>query len=131
MGGTAAIIAENAQLRAARHKHSVSVVTLDVDYFRAFIDNHGHDAGDTVLRHVGEILQSPFTDDAVRCRFGGEEFVVLPRRTLDWRRNRCGMRQGSRPGCGGRSARCWRMPLRPPRRVAGEKARRRENLHVR
>ena len=75
------IIAENAQLRAARHKHPVSVVTLDVE---AFNDNRGHDAGDTV-----------------RCRFGGEEFVVLPRRTLDWRRNRCGMRQGSRPGCGG------------------------------
>ena len=92
------IIAENAQLRAARHKHPVSVVTLDVE---AFNDNHGHDAGDTVLRHVGEILQALFADAAVRCRFGGEEFVVLPRRTLDWRRNRCGMLQGSRPGCGG------------------------------
>ena len=101
MGGTAAIIAENAQLRAARHKHPVSVVTLDVDHFKAFDDNHGHDAGDTVLRHVGEILQSLFTDDAVPCRFGGEEFVVQPRRTLDWRRNRCGMRQGGRPGRGG------------------------------
>ena len=71
-------------LRAARHKHPVSVVTLDVDHFKAFNDNHGHDAGDTVLRHVGEILQSLFTDDAVPCRFGGEEFVVLlPGATLD------------------------------------------------
>src|SRR5262249_16860274 len=40
-------------------------------------DNHGHDAGDTVLRHVGEILRAQFSGDAVPCRFGGEEFVVL------------------------------------------------------
>lgn len=64
-------------LRAERNKSPVSVVTLDVDHFKSFNDNHGHDAGDTVLRHVGEILRALFTDDAVPCRFGGEEFVVL------------------------------------------------------
>lgn len=64
-------------LRATRHKHPVSVITLDVDHFKKFNDNHGHDAGDTVLRHVGEILASQFADDAVPCRFGGEEFVVM------------------------------------------------------
>ena len=64
-------------LRAERGKHPVSVVTIDVDHFKAFNDNHGHDAGDTVLRHVGEILRALFTDEAVPCRFGGEEFVVL------------------------------------------------------
>ncbi|CAL75832.1 Putative diguanylate cyclase (GGDEF) with GAF and HAMP domains [Bradyrhizobium sp. ORS 278] len=64
-------------LRAARHKSPVSVVTLDVDHFKTFNDNHGHDAGDTVLRHVGEILRATFADDGVPCRFGGEEFVVL------------------------------------------------------
>jgi diguanylate cyclase (GGDEF)-like protein len=71
-------------LRATRHKHPVSVITLDVDHFKKFNDNHGHDAGDTVLRHVGEILGAMFADDAVPCRFGGEEFVVmLPNSTLD------------------------------------------------
>lgn len=64
-------------LRATRHKHPVSVITLDVDHFKKFNDNHGHDAGDTVLRHVGEILASQFGEDAVPCRFGGEEFVVM------------------------------------------------------
>jgi diguanylate cyclase (GGDEF)-like protein len=64
-------------LRARRNRHPVSVVTVDVDHFKAFNDNHGHDAGDTVLRHVGEIMSAMFTDDAIPCRFGGEEFVVL------------------------------------------------------
>lgn len=64
-------------LRAERNKSPVSVVTLDVDHFKSFNDNHGHDAGDAVLRHVGEILRSLFAGDAVPCRFGGEEFVVL------------------------------------------------------
>jgi diguanylate cyclase (GGDEF)-like protein len=64
-------------IRAERHKHPISVVTVDVDHFKTLNDNHGHDAGDTVLRHVGEIMRSLFTDDAVPCRFGGEEFVVL------------------------------------------------------
>jgi diguanylate cyclase (GGDEF)-like protein len=53
------------------------VVTVDIDHFQTFNDNHGHDAGDTVLRHVGEILRAQFTGNAVPCRFGGEEFVVL------------------------------------------------------
>jgi diguanylate cyclase (GGDEF)-like protein len=55
----------------------VSLLTVDVDHFKSFNDNHGHDAGDTVLRNVGEIMRSLFIDDAVPCRFGGEEFVVM------------------------------------------------------
>ncbi|CCD99283.1 diguanylate cyclase [Bradyrhizobium sp. STM 3809] len=64
-------------LRAARTGTPVSVVTLDVDHFKSFNDNHGHEAGDTVLRHIGEILRAACGDDDVPCRLGGEEFVVL------------------------------------------------------
>jgi diguanylate cyclase (GGDEF)-like protein len=64
-------------LRAERDKRPLSVVSLDVDHFKSFNDNHGHDAGDTVLRHVGEALRALFGGDAVPCRFGGEEFIVL------------------------------------------------------
>ncbi|MGL4243692.1 MAG: sensor domain-containing diguanylate cyclase, partial [Beijerinckiaceae bacterium] len=64
-------------LRADRSGHPVSVIVIDVDHFKAFNDNHGHDAGDTVLRHVGETMAALFVDDAVPCRFGGEEFVAL------------------------------------------------------
>ncbi len=63
--------------RAARGKQSVSVLSIDVDHFKTFNDNHGHDAGDCVLRCVGEALHSTFREEDVPCRFGGEEFVVL------------------------------------------------------
>ncbi len=63
--------------RAARSGQSVSVLSIDVDHFKKFNDNHGHDAGDTVLRAVSALLSSTFKDDEVPCRFGGEEFVVL------------------------------------------------------
>ncbi len=63
--------------RAARAGQFVSVLSIDVDHFKTFNDNHGHDAGDCVLRCVGETLRSTFRDDDVPCRFGGEEFVVL------------------------------------------------------
>ncbi|MGJ5141998.1 diguanylate cyclase [Bradyrhizobium oligotrophicum] len=64
-------------LRAARNQTPLSVVTLDIDHFKSFNDNHGHEAGDTVLRHVGEILKATFRGDDVPCRLGGEEFVVM------------------------------------------------------
>ena len=64
-------------LRAARSRTPVSVVTLDIDHFKSFNDNHGHEAGDTVLRHIGEILKATFADGEMPCRLGGEEFVVL------------------------------------------------------
>ncbi|WP_257166037.1 diguanylate cyclase [Bradyrhizobium sp. SRS-191] len=64
-------------LRASRSRTPVSIVTLDIDHFKSFNDNHGHEAGDTVLRHVGEILKASFSDDDVPCRLGGEEFVVV------------------------------------------------------
>ena len=63
--------------RAARTGQSVGVLSLDVDHFKKFNDNHGHDAGDMVLRAVGECLKSSFRDEDVPCRFGGEEFVVI------------------------------------------------------
>lgn len=63
--------------RAARARQPVSVLSIDVDHFKKFNDNHGHDAGDTVLREVGNCLEGVFRNEDVACRFGGEEFVVV------------------------------------------------------
>ncbi|MFM9862968.1 MAG: diguanylate cyclase [Micropepsaceae bacterium] len=63
--------------RAARNGQPVSVISIDVDHFKKFNDNHGHDAGDTVLRAVGEAMTATFRGEDVACRFGGEEFVAL------------------------------------------------------
>lgn len=56
---------------------AVHVIYLDLDHFKRFNDTHGHDAGDFVLRAVGEALDASCVDDAVACRMGGEEFVLL------------------------------------------------------
>jgi diguanylate cyclase (GGDEF)-like protein len=63
--------------RAARTNQDVGVLSLDIDHFKKYNDNHGHDAGDTVLRAVGGCLDTQFRADDVPCRFGGEEFVVI------------------------------------------------------
>jgi diguanylate cyclase (GGDEF)-like protein len=71
--------------RAMRAGQCVSILSIDVDHFKKCNDNHGHDAGDTVLRAFGECLESSFRDGDIACRFGGEEFVVvLPGSTADF-----------------------------------------------
>jgi diguanylate cyclase (GGDEF)-like protein len=75
--------------RAARHSQSVGVIMLDLDHFKHFNDTYGHDAGDQLLRMVGQFLQTNTRGDDVACRYGGEEFIlVLPGATLEatWQR---------------------------------------------
>jgi diguanylate cyclase (GGDEF)-like protein len=55
----------------------VSLISLDADHFKRLNDTHGHDAGDTVLRAVSELLGSMFQGRDVVARLGGEEFSVL------------------------------------------------------
>ena len=65
--------------RAARNGEPVTLMMLDVDHFKRFNDNHGHQAGDDVLRHVGATLIAASRDFDTPARYGGEEFaVVLP-----------------------------------------------------
>lgn len=63
--------------RATIKAAPVSLISLDIDHFKLFNDNHGHDAGDTVLREVGRLLSDHFADWGFPCRTGGEEFIVL------------------------------------------------------
>ncbi|WP_209011032.1 diguanylate cyclase [Labrenzia sp. PHM005] len=66
------------QLEASKYKgHPVSLVSVDVDHFKKFNDNHGHDAGDMVLRAVGTALEDACDGDQLPCRLGGEEFMIL------------------------------------------------------
>lgn len=55
----------------------LSVMMIDVDHFKAVNDNHGHAAGDAVLKRIGEVLKSAFYETDVVGRYGGEEFIVL------------------------------------------------------
>ena len=64
--------------RAVRNGMPLSLLILDVDFFKAFNDKQGHQAGDDVLRGVAQILRESVHRAAdVVARYGGEEFVVL------------------------------------------------------
>jgi diguanylate cyclase (GGDEF)-like protein len=60
-----------------RRSSCFGLISFDADRFKTFNDNHGHDAGDMVLRAIGAKLTEIMTAGEVCCRFGGEEFAVL------------------------------------------------------
>lgn len=65
--------------RAARHHFFVSLVMLDIDFFKHYNDQHGHPAGDQVLRGIAKLMRDNIRSIDVAVRYGGEEFVmVLP-----------------------------------------------------
>lgn len=63
--------------RSVRSNRPLTVAMLDVDRFKTLNDNHGHAAGDHVLRSVAKLLQDKLRSTDMIARFGGEEFVVL------------------------------------------------------
>jgi diguanylate cyclase (GGDEF)-like protein len=70
--------------RVRRSGKPLSLLSIDVDHFKLFNDNHGHDAGDTVLRTVGENLSFMLREEDIVCRQGGEEFVmIMPETALE------------------------------------------------
>ena len=63
--------------RCARDGRPVSLVMIDVDYFKEFNDEYGHIAGDRVLSAVAKILTNQFRPRDLLVRYGGDEFAVL------------------------------------------------------
>ncbi|MCP4645610.1 MAG: GGDEF domain-containing protein [bacterium] len=62
---------------AKRYGHSLSLLMIDADRFKAFNDEHGHAVGDEILKLMAEALKQGLREVDVLARFGGEEFVVL------------------------------------------------------
>ena len=63
--------------RAQRTRSACGVLMVDLDHFKRVNDTHGHLAGDSVLKAVGDLLRAEVRDYDVVGRFGGEEFAVL------------------------------------------------------
>jgi diguanylate cyclase (GGDEF)-like protein len=61
---------------AQRLSRPLALGFLDVDHFKRVNDTHGHLAGDRVLMQMGRLLATRFRREDLRCRWGGEEFVV-------------------------------------------------------
>jgi two-component system cell cycle response regulator len=55
----------------------LSVLILDIDYFKSINDTHGHDAGDAVLQDFAIRIRKSIRGIDLACRYGGEEFVVV------------------------------------------------------
>jgi two-component system, cell cycle response regulator len=55
----------------------LSVLMLDIDYFKSINDTHGHDAGDDVLQDFATRIRKSIRGIDLACRYGGEEFVVV------------------------------------------------------
>lgn len=71
---------ETANLALSRAKRTgapFGLLSIDVDHFKTFNDQFGHEAGDMVLREVGSLMYQVFRGDMSPCRIGGEEFVVV------------------------------------------------------
>lgn len=64
-------------MRAKRHGQPLSVLMLDMDHFKLFNDNFGHDAGDYVLKSLASLLNDCLRGEDTSCRIGGEEMAVL------------------------------------------------------
>jgi len=63
--------------RHQRYRQPLSLLMLDVDHFKQVNDTFGHQAGDEVLRRIGQILQDSLRSMDLAARYGGEEFAVL------------------------------------------------------
>lgn len=63
--------------RATRNSKTLCVAMVDIDFFKKINDTFGHDAGDEVLKYLGNYLKTNMRDSDTACRYGGEEFVII------------------------------------------------------
>lgn len=62
----------------------ISMIFMDIDYFKNYNDTYGHQKGDDVLRKIGDIIKTNIRTGDIPARYGGEEFaVILPNTTED------------------------------------------------
>jgi diguanylate cyclase (GGDEF)-like protein len=70
-------IIESELSRAKRYEHPLSVIFMDIDFFKSINDVYGHQFGDVVLRQFANNLQKVVRSSDILVRYGGEEFVVI------------------------------------------------------
>ena len=70
--------------RARRDQNPLSIIVIDVDYFKEFNDKFGHEAGDKMLQALARHLNSRTRGHDIACRYGGDEFLLaLPGASLE------------------------------------------------
>lgn len=70
--------------RAERKTTSIGIIMIDIDHFKKINDNFGHQAGDLVLKAIGNVLEKNIRQYDFACRYGGEELtIILPETSLN------------------------------------------------
>lgn len=63
--------------KANRYQFELSVLMLDLDHFKQVNDVYGHQAGDQILKEIGNLVGRELRDSDVLARYGGEEFLII------------------------------------------------------
>ena len=63
--------------RSERHSIPLSVMLIDVDYFKKYNDSHGHPEGDALLAELVKVVKTSIRNIDILCRYGGDEFAVI------------------------------------------------------
>jgi len=63
--------------RAVRYDLPLSVIMIDIDWFKKLNDGYGHEAGNAVLKELARVIKECIRDVDIFARYGGEEFVVI------------------------------------------------------
>jgi diguanylate cyclase (GGDEF)-like protein len=75
---------DNELRRSRRSRRPLSIIMMDIDGFKAINDAHGHLQGDRLLEAVGDTLRRTLRMSDVKCRYGGDEFlIILPETPLE------------------------------------------------
>ncbi|MBE6054455.1 MAG: diguanylate cyclase [Clostridium sartagoforme] len=60
-----------------KYNENISLIFIDIDYFKNYNDLYGHQMGDEVLRSIGKILRESLREQDIAARYGGEEFAII------------------------------------------------------
>jgi diguanylate cyclase (GGDEF)-like protein len=63
--------------RHARYRSILSLIFLDLDFFKAYNDTQGHTAGDKVLAQIGQLIEKSIRNIDIAFRYGGDEFAII------------------------------------------------------
>ena len=66
-----------AVLHAQENDRPLSLGFFDIDYFKRLNDSQGHEAGDVIIKAVGDIIKSMTGGKGIVCRYGGEEYTLI------------------------------------------------------
>lgn len=63
--------------RTVRYDQALSLIMIDIDWFKKFNDNYGHEVGNQVLVGLTDVIKLYIRDVDILCRYGGEEFIII------------------------------------------------------